>query len=358
MFILRAPKNLRSNRLWVYWGRSIYIRSFRRQHQVLVSQNVVDKRFKDSKIFIRWTKYLCRENKSSKSTAILCNELGMFGNMVRRLANGLTLAALTDIGFLAVPRQAIFQGEIFYEGFYQLQKHASVFFGIEPTSRKNPVEKMIILNLFTGIKGEDALVREVSNGSWEALYRFLIPRPVRGLSNKNHLTIHIRGGDVFGPRKPRTYGQPPLAFYEFVLGDKQWEGVTIVHEDELNPVLPGLIELCKARGISPHLSSGSLHDDIATLLGGVNLVAGRGTFAPSLAGLSRNCRKLYFFEDKCRIIPGSTRVKMIRVIDSSGQYKRAILDNNWENSEAQRNMMVSYPVKFLSAVDSDGREVD
>lgn len=356
--ILRAPKNLKSNRLWIYWGRTIYVRSFYPQRKRQTTIQGLDERLKDSTVFIRWTKYLFRDSRPSKSTAIFFTELGMLGNMARRLANGLTLASLMDFGFLVIPRQAIFQGNIFGEGFHQLQERPSVFFGTEPTTRKNPVEKLVLLDLFKGIKQEDFLVREASNWAWEALHGLLVLPPTKESPNEEHLTIHLRGGDVFGDRKPRTYGQPPLSFYEFVLDDKPWKGVTIVHQDELNPVLPGLIELCRVRGISPQLSSGSLQNDISTLLEGVNLVGGRGTFVPALAGLSRNCQKLYFFEDKCQIIPEKSGVQMIRVIDSKGEYKRAILDNNWENSESQHNLMVSYPVRYLGLVDSDGPEID
>lgn len=337
---LRAPKNFHSNRYWVLWGGSLYLSTHRHPSE-LAGVHDAPRRY------IRWSRFFRRNRPDPLRSAIFVTDLGMFGNMTRRLANGLTLSSLVGFGSLVVPRRVIFQGDVFREGTHHTDNFPTIYFGTEPRAPSNPVDFLLHLDLFsdTGIaKGE---ATQKINTSWGVLYGILRKTPSPQPKGSKSLTVHIRGGDVFGPRKPRAYGQPPLSFYELVLKDDTWDDVTIVHQDLLNPVLPGLVALCKEQGITPRLVSGPLADDVAVLLESANLVAGRGTFVPAVAGLSRRCTKLYFFEDKCNLVPRRSGIELVRVVDSVGDFTRSLLTQNWENSAEQREMMVTYPQSSL-----------
>jgi hypothetical protein len=123
--------------------------------------------------------------------------------------------------------------------------------------------------------------------------------------------------------------------------------VIVVHQDHHNPVLEHIILECVKRGLAHGLVSGSLSSDLNLLFRAQNLVAGRGTFSPAVAGLSRHATNVYFFEDKFTFVPKKVGVRLWRIEDEMGDYRRQILRDNWTNSSDQRDLMLSYPVSSL-----------
>ena len=271
----------------------------------------------------------------------------MFGNMTRRLANGLSLASMEGFGSIVIPKRAIFQGNVFREGIHHSENSPTIFLGADLRAPSNPVQLLLQLDLFNDLGIDHSGTTQEIDKAWEILHNILRETPSSKKAIAKSLTVHLRGGDVFGPRKPKAYGQPPLSFYELVLNDEAWEEVTIVHQDFLNPVLPGLVKLCEQRGITPRLVSGALETDISVLLESPSLVAGRGTFIPAIAGLSRRCTKLFYFEDKCNLVPRRSGIEVVRVVDYKGTYRRCLLSQNWEDSPEQRKMMNDYPLSSL-----------
>ena len=112
-------------------------------------------------------------------------------------------------------------------------------------------------------------------------------------------------------------------------------------------MLPGIRDLCRKLKIEVKTQSGTVLEDIGTLLRAESIVAGRGTFVPAIANLSRYCTTVFFFEDKCNLIPRRSGIRLIRVADLEKNYKDAILSNNWQNTLEQREMMTSYPLSSL-----------
>jgi hypothetical protein len=68
---------------------------------------------------------------------------------------------------------------------------------------------------------------------------------------------------------------------------------------------------------------------------------------PAVVGVSRHASRVYFFHDKFSVDPPVDGVHMIRVSDKEGTYVRDVLSNNWENSDYQRNLMLTYPKSNL-----------
>ncbi len=161
----------------------------------------------------------------------------------------------------------------------------------------------------------------------------------------DHLVVHLRGGDAFGPTAHNEYGQPPLAFYELILSRGPWSHLTIVSADDSNPVLPHLIEKAQQANIPYSLQSGSVEEDMRVLLSAITLVASRTTFIPAIAALSDNAREVFVFGDDDRF---PTHLTISRVIDTVGNYWNQTCVYNWMDEPWQRELMVSYPASNLS----------
>ena len=163
----------------------------------------------------------------------------------------------------------------------------------------------------------------------------------------DHLVIHLRAGDVFSRDPNPLYGQPPLSFYEKVLAMKSWAFVSVVREDARHPLEKALSELLEATSAVFDFRSASLVEDIDFLRSATNLVSSRGTFVPAISSLSPDLERVFVFGPEGRF---HSRIEVVRILDTTQRYWRAVCDSNWENSEAQRNLMASYPAKHLSVV--------
>ena len=104
------------------------------------------------------------------------------------------------------------------------------------------------------------------------------------------LLIHLRGGDVFALAAgggARFYGQPPLAMYKRVLGGEGGylaarSPITILHEDDLNPVVGGLRAFLEEVGAADRVTwvkGGSVREAAAALAGATHLVAAESSLS-------------------------------------------------------------------------------
>lgn len=143
------------------------------------------------------------------------------------------------------------------------------------------------------------------------------------------VTIHIRGGDIFDESLPQSYRhQPPLCWYKEVLKlHRHIHGlnkIVIVHEDDKNPCLTGLIRFAQESGLVIVQSSRSLEEDYRILMQSSVLIPSYGTFT-----------------EPC--IYGSTCIKIVyRYADNhikDGFIKRG----EWRADKNQVDLMVSLP---------------
>jgi hypothetical protein len=342
----RLPKNLRSNRWWIVWNGRIYISKpaaaavpGRPQDSALLGGSVA---------YVHWSRFLGNPSRISfDQRAIFIPELGRFGNMTLRLAKGLMIANILKIGHVVVPVSAEFESSILDAGVHSVSGQTSFWLFANQTSGTSEVLALHKTELIaTPGLSRDRHATEI-DAAWADLYAITTPKPTANATHPDHLMIHIRGGDVFGPRKPASYGQPPLSYYTLILDSRNWAEVTIVHGDTGSPILDPLIQACADRGIAVQLSTGLLPADLAVLLTGSTLVAGRGTFMPAVVGLSRNVSKVYFFHDKFSLDRPKDGIEVIKVRDAEGTYVRDVLSDNWENSDYQRNLMLTYPQSNL-----------
>jgi len=347
----RLPKNMISNRWWVVWSGRLYLSTQRKM--VITPQDGGSEpplsEWADSlPRYVSITSLLTTQrNFRSNQVALLMNELGMFGNMTKRLAAALALARPSGVGHIVIPPAAEFHEDLFSHRVHAFRS-LNLWFCAQRPASQNPITVLLKTDLLYVPGSKYEFSEQEASESWADLHAALLPQATEPALPKDHMVVHLRGGDVFGPRKPAAYGQPPLGYYELLLDSQSWSGVTIVHEDVRSPVLTPLLEACKKRGLPVFEQSGSVQQDIAFLLRAETLVAGRGTFIPAIAGLSRNATEVFYFEDKFSVFPPVPGLSLTRVVDRKGDYVTQALSKNWANTKEQRDLMVSYPAANLS----------
>lgn len=255
---------------------------------------------------------------------------------MREIVSAITVAQRLGLGNVYLAGDNLFatKSELAHTGIHDKSPGPRVWIDTVPR-RSAPFSQLLLWS-----RNNFNLSSEVAPDSWASARSTLNIKPQN--VPRTTLVIHLRGGDVFGSRDVRNYGQPPLAYYELVLDHDKPKHVLIVYQDLLNPVLQGLINHCELKGIGYSTQSGSLREDVETLLGAAKLVAGRGTFMPAIVGLSPRVEKLYFFEDKFVLQPPRGGFQLWRVHDRLGKYRDEVLSGNWENSDAQRQLMLNY----------------
>lgn len=170
----------------------------------------------------------------------------------------------------------------------------------------------------------------------------------------NHVAVHIRSGDLFDRPDPHpNFVQPPLAFYATALShfaESHSEiHVTLVYEDEGNPVIAALQSVLGRTPSSCSVSSSSLEDDLSVLFAHRALVLGRGSFAVAVAALSENAERLYFPWSEPRF-PGLAKERRLDGYLIEEISPRHIGAGEWTNSDEQRRRMIEYPADNLMVV--------
>ena len=342
--LIRLPLNLRSNRWYVVLGKRLYVHSpgESRTFGTLATQSSVASGSQRHGVYrpIAFSRFR-KEDTAWSNDAILVPNLGRFGNVAREVVSALSVARSIGVGHVYLAGDNVFAAgsEIPSPGIHVRETGPTLWIDQEPPTRP-PFARLVRWSRHRYRLSDN---RDVE---WEFLRDALGLEEPKG--DHDSVTIHLRGGDVFGSRDARNYGQPPLSFYEKVLEHCKPASVHIVYQDDRNPVLEPLEELCNQRGIACTRQTGTLKDDIETLLATQTLIAGRGTFLPAVAGLSKILQSVYFFEDKFVIRPPRSGLDLYRVSDREGEYSERVLRGNWENRPDQRELMLSYPASHLT----------
>jgi len=350
--LMRLPKNLRANRWWIFYDANMY---FAHQGSGLALSLMAQKKGNaaialDAKVYLKWTlAWHPRPRFRLDQAGIFIEGLGQFGNMTRRLASAICVAETLGLREVIVPKGSIFRGEIYGVDNHALTPKLTLRFGTPGTGSSREVKALWVEDFLRNREAVE-IASGLPNDAWSHLRQCLVLEETSPELPSDHLVIHLRGGDVFQNRRPAGYGQPPLGFYTAILDLEKWSHVTIVREDELNPVTEPLVSECAARSIGVSQQSQSLQDDLRLLLSASSLVAGRGTFIPAVVGLSKSVRKVYYCEDKFVVMPEARNVSFIRGLDTKGHYRKSILSRNWQDSPEQRELMLKYPAshwKFI-----------
>jgi hypothetical protein len=274
-----------------------------------------------------------------------------FGNAVVQLLNALALARRLGVrDVIAAPCWFLSKGETRLSEGRRLIHFGDDLVGYQSALNSHPIRLeglFLFASEFDPLLSSDAVSRELDDLK-TALVLELEPQ---ALSDR-HLVVHIRSGDIFDPVPHPSYGQPPLAFYLSVLGERDWDEVSIVCEDDLNPVVRALERSCRERGVPCSIVSGELASDVAYLLRARKLVAGTGTFMPAVVALSHNTDEVFAFEQEFHPL-GDRRVRTWILEDKAGEYRKRIMNGNWMNTVEQRELMLNYRAESLAIRQGD-----
>ena len=173
------------------------------------------------------------------------------------------------------------------------------------------------------------------------------PRPA------NHVAVHIRSGDLFDRPDPHpNFVQPPLAFYTLALSHfaeaRRDAEVTLVYEDEANPVIPALRAFLESSGTPYSVSSGVARrmtspDSSST----ARSYSAEGASVP-LSQHSRRVSRRSTFPGTSRGSPGWCGSGAWTDISSKRSRPATSRLGEWTNSDEQRGWMIGYPADNLS----------
>ena len=174
------------------------------------------------------------------------------------------------------------------------------------------------------------------------------------LNTSNSIAVHIRSGDLFTSKPNPWYVQPPLAYYinavKTIQAMHDVEGVKLIFEDRLNPVVDALEAKLYELGISYEShSSTKMVDDAQILLESNYIIAGKGSFVPALCILSggKNLVACYKkFGNAGHEYVSKIVENMLVFNDRQGDY----MTRGWVNSEEQRRQMIDYPEEEIVLV--------
>lgn len=153
------------------------------------------------------------------------------------------------------------------------------------------------------------------------------------------LTVHIRGGDVFSRKPHPEYAPPPLAFYTGIIKGGDWHSIRIVSED-VNPLSRALVSWLRKYGINWEINVPNLSRDISVLSTSQSLVAGRGTFIPSIAYLSAHIDTIFAIDSS---IFAELTPRSATVISPPGDWDQYFsLIGAWKAESEQLSMMASW----------------
>jgi hypothetical protein len=152
------------------------------------------------------------------------------------------------------------------------------------------------------------------------------------------LVIHIRSGDIFGGWIHKNYIQPPLSYYKKIIKEHGNEDVLILtQKDKSNPCVDALLSWDNDISIQ----TGTLRQDMTSILMAKNLVIGFGTFGWMISLLSKNINRLYTPDVNQDLFSSYFMQPPFNI--KRYQFEDYIGVGEWNNSEAQRHMMISHP---------------
>ena len=335
----------RGNKMFLSFG-ALYIRAPELDHEILEAIQTDLATPPAGQAFLRWG----RKTRAPHKIALLVTGIGRLGNSVIQVLNIRALAAVLKAPFGLYHRFDAIRNT-------SLELTPGITLRKIPAFRSSAIHAPRIIWRTYALDSEIPLTPPCDSGSSpvrEALRTVMVTEDVLvSPSSQESLTVYLRSGDVFSGHPEPHYGQPPWAFYERVLEFKEWASVELIAEDRANPNYELIVNWCQERGIGLSETGGTLDEAIRSIVKSRNLVSARGTFVPSLVYLSDGPKVIFQFHDERNPLMCREELTLWRVSDHEGDYVSSVMSRNWENSAAQRALMVSYPKTSLSDVTKD-----
>lgn len=173
------------------------------------------------------------------------------------------------------------------------------------------------------------------------------------IKERDCLVVYLRGGDIFEEGGVnRSYGQPPLAYYQQCVDFCSPRSVVIVSQDDANPCWSALGAWLMDKDINVTYVSSEFSFDYYIQMAAAKVVLSISSNNALL--LARRASQLasssltFIYEPKQSLLGlrGSAGSVVIAT-DSVGTYRQKMSVDGWSRSEMQLKMMTSYPVKNI-----------
>lgn len=257
-----------------------------------------------------------------KYSSIYVKRFEQLGNNFMQLSNTVYLSEVMNVSTIYIP-----------EGFCLINNPITTSKGIKiiPTNETPSDAFVSCSKLFLMLSDKYCTEDRVYEFASEVLKS--IPKVK---INKYGLYIHIRSGDIFKENPCALYGQPPLCFYESIIEKWGFNDIYILSQDTKNPVINSLVQRYDAKLIVTDLPR-----TIGYILNAKNLVMSFGTFMPSLLKLIPEDPEKRIFRYGNNFYFNRAVWKKFFFTGISKYYQNNLLNNNWNNTEEQRNIMLN-----------------
>jgi hypothetical protein len=327
-------RKLVNNRFWVFTNKCLFLRA-----RGLAIRGVLDTDWVYRRAFPP-------SGLRRQKVAALITDLGRFGNAVSRMANGFATTIENGWGVALLPRSAHSRSQrvLFPASAFTVANRVTVSFGDEAWRGREAPNLIVRREFRRGSPPGDSEAHKLCIEMLRLCFPGVQPS---GSSGPRSLTIHIRSGDIFYRERVGNWGQPPASYYTKIIESQTWSDVVVISQDDASPVLAPIRSFCELLSIPCVFQASSFSSDLAVLVDAVTLVAGRGSFIPAVTIFSRRLETVFYFEDRFVLPLKDQRFRIRRIVDLKGDYKASILGGRWKNTPIQRELMVSYPQRWL-----------
>lgn len=343
---IRFRRNSRHNRFFIFFGGFVYIRNAGgRRILSRLGDGTALGTPRRVVLYTRlgWKGLLTQPDASA--IALTIPHLGRFGNAMADFIPAIARSLQLGIGHVIIHGDSVIgaQDGLLPMEVYPMGPRLRLWAGKEPNARQNS-----ILHLLSPKSLSFEIDAKSADEAWQVAFTLLFDSELVRPQPESCLVIHLRGGDVYGTRLLPNHGQPPLSYYTKILSEPGWKSVKIVHQGPNIPILQPLIEHCKKLGLPTETQSESFEEDMIALFGARTLVVGRGSFAPSVVGLSPWVQKVYYFDSGFGMNPQKSGLSLRRIYDHNGEFRQKNLSNLWRNTREQVDLMLTYPETYLA----------
>lgn len=271
--------------------------------------------------------------------AILVKKYCRFGNNIYQLHNAIAFARHFGIKKIYINEFAFLEQSVLSDGIEMIRdnpnKHEKVFEHKFFYAHELPASGFYLYDADS-----------------KAIFKELVQNVLKynKIKKTNELYIHIRSGDIFTRRKPKwNYIQPPLAYYQKIIQDRNPSGVVVVFENYKNPTIEPLIAWLYDNKINHRIQSSVIFKDVKQLLRAKTIVAGKGSFAPIIACLGSAEEIIVFRRPDIPALLEKCGVKIISYHDADGEYikKWQISALCGEEHDRQLKQMIEYPIENI-----------
>lgn len=334
-------------------GGGLYVRSWSMEQlprlRTLFGSRFHPEKLVDLKIWRPW--WVVFPSLKGPRVVLTCEPYGRFGNRIVQTAVGVAAANILKAGALML-RTHDFLNNV----------SSAELGGVRLLTVKPGAERLSL----EGLQTTSTLIVEANwllsqrafsdrsdiSAGFSSLRRACLVPHLGKPEESSEFAVHFRGTDQLS----KDWRPPPLAFFVKAALHAKVKSLLLVTDDPTHHLVAELLFRLRAERIESRIQSSSLHEDSQTLLQASTLCFGVGTFASSLAGISKNLRATYSWSqpdwstwaDFTGSFDLRPDVENFQIFDSSDTYTSRFRDIGEFSDAAVADHMARFTIKNLA----------